>query len=41
MFDRIGYSQLSWEERGKGSYLRGIVEREEAVLLGEFYSHRL
>lgn len=39
--NRIGYAQLIWEDKGKGNYLRGGAEREEAVLLGQFYKDRL
>ena len=40
-FDRIGYAQLSGEEKRKGSYLRGNTEEgernsAEVVLLGHF-----
>jgi hypothetical protein len=39
--DRIGSAQLSQEKRGKGSYLRGGAEKEEAALLGLLYRDRL
>jgi hypothetical protein len=38
--DKVGYAQLSQEERGRGRYLRGSAkrrQREEAVLPGGFY----
>ena len=34
---RIGSAQFSREGRGKGRYLRGSADSEEAVLLGQVY----
>jgi hypothetical protein len=37
-FDRIGYTQLSREERGKGSYLRERQTAQEEESTGQEYS---